>query len=181
MNKELRERDFRFGCIHGKIEASKNKSEAAIQRKVFSSPGIEINWPGREKERIRLFGYEIPLSTGAHRGDCVDLMGYNNKHELYIIELKKKDSREKLNDINNQIREYASKVEASLFDIEQDFKDVFLFDIKFETIKKLILAPREFFEKNKGSRGIDIIYGHYKDKDITTRCSHNYIQIHVEK
>ena len=179
MDKGLRKSNFRFGCIHGKIETLNNKSEAAIQRKVFSSPGIEINWSRHTKERIRLFGYEIPLSSGANRGNCVDLMGYNKEHELYIIELKKKDSKEKLSDINNQINDYASKV--SLSDIEQDFKDVFLFDIKFKSIKKLILAPREFFEKNKGLRDQGIIYGHYKDKDITTRGSYSYIQIHLEK
>jgi hypothetical protein len=179
MDKGLRKSNFRFGCIHGKIEAVNNKSEAAIQRKVFSSPGIEINWSRHNKERIRLFGYEIPLLTGANRVNCVDLMGYNKEYELYIIELKKKDSPEKLNDINNQINDYASKV--SLSDIEQDFKDVFLFDIKYKSIKKLILAPREFLEKNKGLRDQGIIYGHYKDRDITTRCSHSYIQIHLEK
>jgi hypothetical protein len=108
-------------------------------------------------------------------------MGYNKEHELYIIELKKKDSPEKLSDINNQINNYAYASKVSLSYIEQDFKDVFLFDIKFKKIKKLILAPREYFEKNKDLRDQGIIYGHYKDKDITTRGSHSYIQIHLEK
>ena len=181
MVKQLRKRDFKLGCIHGKIQPEKGESEYAIQRKVFVSPGMEINWTRYNRERIRIFGYEIPLSAGTTRGNCVDLMGYNEDKDLYLIELKKKDSNEDLSKVNKQINDYAERMETIQPHLEKEFRETFFYGIKFKSIKKLVLAPREFYEKNIESKDSSIIYGYFRDRDITTRKSFGYVQVHIRK
>ena len=181
MDRQLRKNDFKLGCIHGKVQPKDLQSEHAIQRKLFNSPGLEINRAKDEKERIRLFGYEVPLLAGTARGKCVDLLGYNDDNELYVIELKKKDSKEKLDKVNKQVSEYQLMIEKIVTYLEKEFKETFFFDIKFQSIKKLVLAPREYFKNQNLKKDQNVIYAHFKDKDITTRKSLGYVQIHLQK
>lgn len=181
MDRQLRKRDFKLGCIHGKVQPEDRQSEHAIQRKLFNSPGLEINLAKDKKERIRLFGYEIPLLSGTTRGNCVDLMGYTENKDLFIIELKKKDSKEKLISVNKQINKYEQMTRKILHCIEEEFKETFFFNIKFRSVKKLVLAPREYFSNQDLKKDPNVIYAHFKDKDITARKSHGYVQVHLQK
>jgi hypothetical protein len=181
MARQLRKRDFKLGCIHGKVHPKDGQSEHAIQRKLFVSPGIEINWTKSNKERIRLFGYEVPLLAGTARGNCVDLLGYNDDKDLYLIELKKKDSKEKLDKVNKQVSEYHLMIEKVVAYLEKEFQETFFFDIKFQSIKKLVLAPREYFKNQNSNKDPSLIYAHFRDKDITARKSLGYVQVHLQK
>jgi hypothetical protein len=181
MASQLRKRDFKLGCIHGKVQPEDRQSEHAIQRKLFISPGLEINLAKDKKERIRLFGYEIPLLAGTSRGKCVDLLGYNEDKHLYLIELKKKDSNEKLDKVNKQITEYYEMIQEIVVNLEEEFEKTFFFNIKFQSIKKLVLAPREYYKNQDLKKDPNVIYAHFKDKDITARKSLGYVQIHLQK
>jgi hypothetical protein len=84
MEKALRKRDFKLGQIHGRLQAVSNKSEAHIQRTVFLSQRIKIWKKRNETTVVRIFGYEMPLKTGCTRGECIDLIGYDKDHNLYL-------------------------------------------------------------------------------------------------
>jgi hypothetical protein len=187
MHKRPREGKFKLGQLHGKFLKEDNRSEAHIRQTIFLSQRLKLWRAKGEIIVIRIFGYEIPLKTNCKRGECVDLMGYDGEHNLYLIELKKEKSPEKLEGIANQIDKYKDAVEEIRSAIEKDFEKEFFFRISFKEIKKLVLAPREFYKKEERKREalVDrdtIEYTYFKDKDINKRRLGDVINIHlVEK
>jgi len=183
MNSKLRKSDFKLGCIHGKINPKEENSEAMIQRNVYLSQSIKIKRSNDDKKNslIRLFAYEMPL--GLRRDNCVDLVGYDVEHNLYLIELKKGSSAEALSKVIDQINGYANKVAEIREHIEGDFEKTFYLNLKFKKIKKLILAPREFYKGNKRNDYSDdtIEYLYFRDMDITERKIGKTINVHKVK
>lgn len=183
MGRELRREDFKLGCLHGIKDAKNKKSEANIQRTVFLSQRIKVRETKKDAPIIRIFAYEVPIED-YKRGRCVDLMGYDKSHNLYIIELKKKESQEKIKDVIEQVNSYAHAVNEIKSDIEKEFKDTFFFpeEFRFKETRKMIIAPREYFEGKKNELTDDaIIYGYYRDQDITKREPKDIINIHIVK
>ena len=182
MLKKLRRQKFRLGRLHGKPQAKKTHSEAHIQRTVFLNQKLKL-WLKRDKAvEIRIFAYEVPLEERTSRGECVDLMGYDKSRNLYLFELKKKKSSEKIKDIVEQINGYEEAVSRLLPDLEREFEEEFFFPIKFCGIKKFILAPREFFETRKdGLEDHSVYYSYFRDKDINKRKPGQVINIHMVK
>lgn len=175
----LRNKDFKLGCLHGKLQAEDESSEAHIQRTVFLSQRIRV-WRTKDLAPIiRIFGYEVPLED-YKRGRCIDLIGYDKNHNLYVIELKKKESDEPIEKVIKQINGYTDSVQKILPFIEEEFEEAFFFPIKFISIKKMIIAPREFY---KGQKLTDktIDYGYFRHKDITKTKPKDIINIHLQK
>ena len=182
MPKRQREGEFKLGQLHGKVLNEENKSEAHIRQTIFLSQRLKLWRAKGETLVIRIFGYEIPLKTGCKRGECVDLMGYDKEQNLYLIELKKEKSSEKLGEIATQIDKYKDAVEEIRSAIEKEFEKEFFFCVRFKEIKKIVLAPRHFY---KGKVLIDkdtIEYTYFRDSDIDHHDLKNAINIHlVEK
>ncbi len=187
MGKTLRKQDFKLGQIHGRLQAENNKSEAQIQRAVFLSQKINLFVSRGHTIQIRLFGYEIPLQSNASRGRCVDLMGYDEKHNLYLIELKDENSREKTDKIEKQITDYEIMLRQRLIDIQKDFKREFFLPIIFgrKKIYRIILAPKQFFNPHrmkeiKRLRNEDIIYADFGGRDIYGHEPGKPVSIHLK-
>lgn len=181
MKRGPRKKDFQLGCLHGKLQAADKRSEAHIQRTIFLSQRIRVWRTMTCKPIIRIFGYEVPLENYG-RGRCIDLMGYDGEHNLYVIELKKKESAENMDKVIKQVNDYAESVNSIRSYIEKEFVETYFFPIKFKSIKKMIIAPREFYKGKKGQM-IDstIDYGHFKDKDITEREPKEIINVHLQR
>ena len=186
MPKRQREGKFKLGQLHGKFLKEDNRSEAHIRQTVFLSQRLKLWRAKNEVLAIRIFGYEVPLED-CKRGKCVDLMGYDGEHNLYLIELKKEKSHEKLEDIASQIDKYKNAVEEIRSAIEKDFEKEFFFRVRFKEIKKIVLAPREFY-KEKERKGEALVnrdaieYTYFRDSDIDHHDPKNAINIHlVEK
>ena len=130
---------------------------------------------------VRLFAYEMPLGYG--RDECVDLVGYDAEYNLYLIELKKGSSTEDLSKVINQISGYAKKVDEILKYIEDDFEKTFFFKLKFGEIRRIILAPREFYEGKTSNDYSDseIEYLYFRDKDIIERTIGEPVNVHNAK
>jgi hypothetical protein len=180
MHKKPREEKFKLGQLHGKFLEEDNRSEAHIRQTIFLSQRLKL-WRAKGKTLvIRIFGYEIPLKTGCKRGECVDLIGYDSEPNLYLIELKKEDSHEQKR-IAQQVTGYKDAVEEIRAAIEKDFEKEFFFHVRFKEIKKIVLAPRKFYQK-KNLIDKDVIYAYFGDNDIHTHDPKNAINIHlVEK
>jgi hypothetical protein len=164
---ELRKKDFRLGKIHGKTSPQKKCSEATVQRNLFLGQRITIvrKRDGRSNPVIRIFAYETPLEK-VSRGMCIDLLGYDRDKNLYIFELKIEKSTEKLSEVNLQIKCYADKLEKIKKYIEQEFNEEFFFTMEFKEIKKIVVAPREFYRKNGDEYENDIEYLYYADPSV---------------
>ena len=164
---ELRKKDFRLGQIHGKTSPKKKPSEATVQRKLFLGQRITIvrKRDNRFNPVIRLFAYEVPLEK-VSRGHCIDLLGYDKEKNLYIFELKQKDSTEKLSKVNNQIKDYAEKLATIKECIEHEFNKTFFFTVGFKEIRKIVVAPHKFYEVNGDETECDIEYLYYTDPSV---------------
>lgn len=177
-------KDFKLGRLHGKVRAQKTKSEAAIQRIVYQRSVIRIVRSRDEKENteIRLIAYEMPL--GKWRDRCVDLVGYDKDKNLWIIELKG-HGQEKLGKVIGQLNGYEEYISLVMSNLEEDFKKTFYFEIKFrKDVKKLILAPKEFYKNSKREEFKDktIEYAYFKDKNITgEKKLRNIVDVRIEK
>ena len=187
MNKKPRQGEFKLGQLHGKFLKEDNRSEAHIRQTIFLSQRLKLWRAKSEPLVIRIFGYEIPLKKDCKRGECVDLMGYDGEQNLYLIELKKEKSSEKLEKIATQIDKYKDAVEEIRSAIEKDFEREFFFRISFKEIKKLVLAPRKFY-KEKERKGEALVYRdtieytYFRDSDIDHHNPKDAINIHlVEK
>src|SRR3989338_844876 len=137
---KARTENFKIGQFHGKPGASISSSEVGLQRNLFSSQVVEvIRSRNRAKNSlIRLFAYELPL--GFHRDWCVDLVGYDQKHDFYFIEQKKGGSHEDINDVVDQVNRYAEIVNRQDVreGIEAEFRRMYHFPLgyKFKSVKK---------------------------------------------
>ncbi len=172
MKKGARKNDYKLGQIHGKLNPDKSDSEARLQRTVFLSQKILIKRSNHEPEsEIRLFGYEVPLTSGRHRGECVDLLGYDCNRDLYVIELKRGGSKEKIVEIQKQIEDYARAIEGMKSCLEEAFQETYLLPVVFKEVKKILLAPKEFYDNKDWApcleKGIECVY--YRDRDIQDR------------
>jgi len=176
-----RQREFKLGQLHGKFLKEDNRYEAHIRQTIFLSQRLKLWRAKNEFLPIRIFGYEVPLKTDCTRGECVDIMGHDEEHNLYLIELKKEKSSEKLEDIKSQINCYKEAVEKIRSAIEKDFEKEFFFRVRFKEIKKIVLAPLKFYQRYQKKDLIDkdIIYAYFRDSDIHTHDPKNAINIHL--
>ena len=186
MGENYRKSDFKLGALHGKVSPTKVASEAAIQRKLFLSQSIKIVRSSLESRNtcIRLIAYEMPL--GYHRDLCVDLVGYDADHNLYLIELKAGTSSEKLPQVMDQIGKYACIVKEIKGYIEKDFEKTFYFPLKIKDIKKVILAPRKFYDKKttdySNSNVEHLVFSDKDiDKDDLKRALKPLVRVHIHK
>lgn len=180
--KALRKGDFKLGQLHGKLQAENKLSEAHIQRTVFLSQKMKLWRHRNEAIEIRVFGYEMPLKCGCTRGECVDLVGYDKDHNLYLIELKKETSSEQMGDVIAQLNGYEKVIKRILPDIEKEFKKQYFLPINFKGIKKIILAPRGFFrQKAKNLFKSNVEYCYFRDIDINNHKPGEVVNIHIAK
>jgi len=181
---ELRKKDFRLGKIHGKTSPQKKLSEATVQRNLFLGQRITFvrKRDGRSNPVVRIFAYEVPLEK-VSRGRCIDLLGYDQDKNLYIFELKNKNSTEKLSKVNSQIKDYANTLIKIKEDIEREFNEEFFFtNIEFKEIRKIVVDPREFYKANGDDYKGDIEYLYYADGSIFGKADiPQNVKLHVWK
>jgi hypothetical protein len=185
MNAKLRTSDFKFGVIHGKIKPVNKDSEAAIQRNIFLSQRIEIVRSKKDRAFVRLFAYEMPLG---YRKKRVDLLGYDQNHDLFIIELKDRKNRQELAEVEEQINDYQKLILKIKRNMEKEFQEIFHLAIRFKAIKKAILAPQEFFKgKKPQDKSIEYLFiksgdaEKYRKKEIEAGAFSRSVKVHVNK
>lgn len=171
--REARERNFKLGCFHGRDPHPGLEQE--IRNKVFKHGFIKIkHLRSHGKETlIRIVAYEMPL--GHYRDECIDLVGYDKQHSLYLIEIKKAKSPDNLYAVNCEISRYASGIVVK--NIEKAFREELFFPIAIKKVKKVILAPSEFYP-DKGNIDREVQYLYFKDKDILKRKTWGPIIVH---
>jgi len=143
----LRQDNFKIGTFHGTLTPTNSSKEAKFRNVLYLIGNLVIQVKNDLLINIRLIGYEIPLGN---REERIDLLGYDSEKNPYIIELKTDSSTEKLPDIINQINNYSRIFPSIVPFIEDEFYNKFFFNLKFTNdIRKIILAPREFFQTIK--------------------------------
>lgn len=180
----LRKDNFKLGRLHGRVAAQKKQAETHIQRILFLNQRLSIVRSRKDSCEIKLFGYEIPLEHGCSRVRCIDLMGYDQDHNLYLIELKRGRTSEQMPKIIRQINDYADMVRDILPNIEQDFKRTFFLPIRFRSIRKVVLAPREFYTTERRRALIDpsVEYAYFRNVNIAEyKLTGNSIGLHLVK
>ena len=138
-----RKKGFRLGTWHGKIPDADDR-EYAIQRALYLY-GINLVLPTRKKPiYLRPFAYEMPLYRSS-RSKSVDVVAYDAEHKVYLIEVKRAKSSQRLADAVKQVNDYAETFRQIKADVETEFKEQFHFDIAFKSIVKVIVAPRDYY------------------------------------
>ena len=147
-NTSTRLEDFKIGCFHGKLSPEDGSIEAQIRNELYLIGMLKVALTRSESINIRLLAYELPLQTGKQRGRCIDLFGYDQNKVPWIIELKKADSNEKLNQVIEQILEYENLFRGVRNSIEHEIQRKYHWnEFRFsENTQKMILAHRKFFQ-----------------------------------
>lgn len=143
-----RSKKFKIGCFHGKLIPEDGSIEARLRNELFLIGMLKMEITRSESKNIRLIGYELPLQTGKARGRCIDLLGYDQNKVPWIIELKKSDSNEKLNQAIEQILDYENLFREVRNSIEHEIQEKFHWsEFRFSgNTQKMILAHRRFFQ-----------------------------------
>ena len=145
---QLRRGGFRIGVLHGKQLAGKDDREYKIQREVYLVGNLRMNVSKTRKVEVRIIAYEVPLGK-TNRSYSVDLIGYDQEFNIYLIEVKRENNRETLQkDVVEQINSYYEMFRKIKSEFEKEFAERFLFPVRFKSIVKVILAPRQYYQQN---------------------------------
>ena len=162
-----RQGQFRLLTMHGVVQPAEG-SEARIRNDLYLVGAVKLMYSQKLHVDVRLIGYEVPLQSDKPRGECIDLFGYDAEHNPYIIELKTGRSQEKLPEVIQQINSYEMMLIPLLGDIEEEIRNkLFLNEFKLKrTVKKIILASREYYEANswKLFKNSDILFCYFYGK-----------------
>jgi len=147
-NTSSRKEDFKIGCFHGKLFPEDGSIEAKLRNELFLIGMLKMEITRAESKYIRLVAYEMPLQTGKTRGQCIDLLGYDQNKVPWIIELKKSESSEDLNQAIKQIYRYEDLFQRVRNNVEQEIQEKFHWsEFGFsEDTRKIILAHRKYFQ-----------------------------------
>jgi len=163
----IRKKDFKIGCFHGKLIPEYGSIEATLRNELFLIGMLKIEITRTESKNIRLVAYEMPLQTGKARGQCIDLLGYDQNKVPWIIELKKSESNEDLSQIIQQICRYEVLFQEVRNNIEQEIQEKYHWgEFSFsEDTQKMILAHRRFFQdvSPENYKSLGIYYCSFSD------------------
>jgi len=143
---EPRKKGFRLGTWHGKILDADNR-EYAIQRALYLY-GINLVLTRKKSRYLRPIAYEMPLCRSS-RSESIDVVAYDKEHRVYLIEVKRAKTPERLEDAVKQVNRYAEAFRKIKADVEAEFEKQFHFGIAFKGIVKMIVAPRDFYPKDR--------------------------------
>ena len=189
MTSDYRKSDFKLGSIHGKNPTDKCR-EAQLRNYLFGAGNLVIVKSADNKIAIRLVGYEIPIwARGKSRDECIDLLGYDDTHRPWVIELKQASSSEKLVEVIDQVNRYAKAFDEGIRDAVQcELRQRFLWpDFQFTAEAcKMILAHRSFFSKQKEDHvaGDDILlcsFARYEDESSLLSGPRTNVLLKIER
>lgn len=146
---EIRKSDYKlFNEAHGKDPKNKN-SEVAMTRHIYWSHMPIMLYDDSGIHSISLVGYEVPLGSYQGNQKFVDLVGTDRHGYIYLIEAKRKDNTNDLfRDVIPQIYAYEEKLlnslDSFLFELRQNNDHQ---DFEYAGIKKLILAPKDYYRR----------------------------------
>ena len=162
-----RQSHFRLLTMHGVVRPRAG-SEARLRNDLYLVGAVKLMYSRELQKDIRLIGYEVPLQTGQKRGNCIDLFGYDADHNPYLIELKTGVSKDDLPKVLQQITDYEKMLIPHLDSIENEIREkLFLADFKLtKDVKKIILASREYYDKNpwKDHKDSDVLFCYFSGK-----------------
>jgi len=145
-----RERNFKIARLHGKIDPRPD-SEAKIRNDIYMVGMLELMLAKDKSIKIRLFAYETPIKSNAKRTECIDLLGYDQNHKPYIVELKKPNSNEKLDKVFDQLHRYSEQFALIKEYIQAEVQEQYYWkDFKFSgDVGKIILSGRNYYKSHK--------------------------------
>ncbi len=138
------QKDYKLFRMHGRVAPQFGHYEAKLRNDLFMVGALQIKTGKKEHQRVRLIGYEVPLET-ENSVEYIDLLGYDNKYNLYIVELKTNNESNPV-DVSTQLKGYRENVQKIIDSLEREVRDLlFLQDFYFSRkIIKLALVPHDF-------------------------------------
>lgn len=139
--------NYKLFRIHGRLKPEKDSYEAKLRNDLYMVGSLKIN-TGLSADNfrmVRLIGYEVPLYNNQPRNKCIDLLGYDEDHNLYIIELKINLAM-KPKDVSDQLQRYY----LELMNVRESIAQEISHDLHIEDFKlthkmfKIALVPKDF-------------------------------------
>jgi len=148
-----RVKGFRIGMWHGKQLLPGDPREYKIQRDMYQIGSAILKYgKGADGERrVRFAGYELPLRT---RKERMDLVAYDARFNVYIIEVKRSANSEPLDRVIEQVDEYSALFEQIRPHFEGEFRDAFFLPhVTLGKVIKVVCAPRHYYATGRSSDG----------------------------
>jgi hypothetical protein len=157
--------------------------ERFLQRVLYLR-GIDVVYTSTERSYLRPIAYEMPLYEG-NRVQSIDLVAYDVHLDVWLIELKRADSADRLDDIVQQITGYATAWGHIKNCVQQEFRERFHSEASFQDTKLLIVAPRaaQLMRNPKVPEEVLLGYlGHIRDgAEAGLLNGHGPVSIHVRR
>lgn len=165
-----RNEKFRLFTMHGVVQPPIG-CEERIRNGLFMAGSLNLVIAKNVTKKIRLAAYEMPLEKDTSSGKRIDLFGYDDEYNPYIIELKTSDAKDEVPAVIDQIDRYESMINTILDDLQRAINEqLFLKDFKLtRQVKKIILAPYDYYSKHdwKPYKDMGILFCYIrKDKNV---------------
>lgn len=147
----LRTAGFRMGTYRGKQLDEKDTREYKIQRDLYLIGNIRLVFSNERFMTVRMVGYEFPLYH-ISRGRSCDLIGYDRDFNIYLFEVKKWNNREGLKRAVEELDDYSKAFKEISKYVEEEFHKVFFIKANFKKIIKIVLAPKEYYDKQEQNK-----------------------------
>lgn len=134
---------------HGKNPKNQTHEKAMTRHMYWNKKPMVLSHSGGEVP-ITLIGYEIPLGPRINKKSTMDLLGIDQDHNAYIIEVKMAGNSDKpYPDASDQLNRYAVMFKASLPYIEDELNthDGYR-NVKFNKIIRMLLAPIDYYNNH---------------------------------
>lgn len=140
-----RMKGFRIGMWHGKQLLPGDPREYKIQRDMYQigSAILKFGKGDQGERRVRFAGYEVPLRM---RRERMDLVAYDSDFNVYIVEVKRSENTEPLDQVVEQVEGYSDLFEEIRPHFEREFTDAFFLPgVTLGKVVTVICAPRQYY------------------------------------
>lgn len=120
--KNIRTENFKLGTFHGKLNPENSNKEAKLRNALYLIGNLYLPITNSDGKKIRIIGYEVPLE---YLGKRIDLLGYDDKMNPWVVELKSDTSAEPIDEIVDQVTEYSKILSSLIPQIKKEFFDRF--------------------------------------------------------
>ena len=157
----IRQSDYKLLTLHGLLNPNVEWIYK-YRNDFYYIGGIQLKQKNADDTNVRLLGYKVPLKAAKKGGKFIALLGYDERFNPYIFEMKSERSDDELQKVIDDLNKREKIVATILDNISKEVSEkLFWKGFKLTNdIKKVVLAHRKYFDDKplKSQNYTDIMF-----------------------